>query len=68
MLNNSKNISVMQLSLFDLAQLVGASVATTASKKETSASAFTTSVKDCEVSWGDIYSEYEDFSVCSKKW
>lgn len=58
----------MELTLFDLSLLPVATSAATKLVKKTSASAFTTYQADSEVSWGDTYSEYEDFEVCSKHW
>ena len=64
-----KNSTIMkQLTLFDLSLLPVATSAATKRVKKTSASAFTTYQAESEDSWGDIYDEYEDFEVCSKRW
>ena len=63
-----KNSTIMELTLFDLSLLPVATSAATKHVKKTSASAFTTYQAESEVSWGDIYDEYEDFEVCSKRW
>ena len=57
-----------QLTLFDLSLIPVATSAATKREKKTSASAFTTYQAESEDSWGDIYDEYEDFEVCSKRW
>ena len=63
-----KNSTIMELTLFDLSSLPVATSESTKLVKKTSASAFTTYQAESEVSWGDIYDEYEDFEVCSKRW
>lgn len=64
-----KNSTIMkQLTLFDLSLIPVATSAATKRVKKTSASAFTTYQAESEDSWGDIYDEYEDFEVCSKRW
>ena len=64
-----KNSTIMeQLTLFDLSLIPVATSAATKHVKKASASAFTTYQAESEDSWGDIYDEYEDFEVCSKRW